>query len=223
MGTAILTTLVVGSAHPLWLRGFLELVQSLGDVHVAGAAMDADGFVELLQRHRPSVVAIDAALVAAVRRRLAPDVPVPRILVFGQTDHAGTRPPFGAYCSCGYFSERDVVAKIAALVDKVARCALPHAGLDACASCLVPRSLQPPALPLTEREREVFVRIGWGLGPSEIATELGIHVKTVETHRESVKRKLGIDSATDLLDAAFKWRDGASIPLRRMPACAQRS
>jgi DNA-binding CsgD family transcriptional regulator len=78
----------------------------------------------------------------------------------------------------------------------------------------VPRSLDPPALPLTERENEIFVRIGWGLGPSEIAEELGIHVKTIETHRESVKRKLGLDSAAALRDAAFAWREGDPLPTR---------
>ena len=150
-----------------------------------------------------------------MRVRIGPACRIPRILVVGSGAHAGTRPVFGPETACGYFSKRDPAPQVAALALEVARCALPHAGLAACANCAVPRSFRLPPLPLTERENEIFVQIGHGLGPSEIAAGLGVQVKTVEAHREAVKRKLGLGSAADLLDAAFAWRDGESLPQRR--------
>ena len=162
------------------------------------------------------MLVIDSSLLEPVRALLRTNYPIPRILVVGRSMHTGTRPIFGPYCSCGYFSENEAESTIAALVDEVARCQLPRAGLAACADCRVPRSFRLPSLPLTEREHEIFVRIGWGLGPSRIADELGIHVKTIETHRESMKRKLGLSTATGLLDAAFKWRDGEPLPQYRL-------
>ena len=218
MASTASITLVAGSSHPLWLRGFLDLASSIRSVRVIGSAENADALLDLLQQRRPDVLVIDASFVAPLREFLPCGRSAPRILIAGRQLHAGTRPTFGASCACGYFSERELVAKITTLVGEVARCKLPHAGLPACQGCPVPRTFDAPQLPLTGREHEIFVRIGWGLGPSEIAAELGVHVKTIETHRESMKRKLGLSSAAELLDAAFKWRDGELLAGHRAQA-----
>ena len=70
------------------------------------------------------------------------------------------------------------------------------------------RSLQIPPLGLSSREYQIFTGIGRGFGSSELAAELGVSVKTVETHRESIKRKLGLDSARNLNNAAAGWCRG---------------
>jgi DNA-binding CsgD family transcriptional regulator len=58
---------------------------------------------------------------------------------------------------------------------------------------------------LTDRELEVFELIGSGLSTREIAEKLHLSVKTVESHREHIKEKLGLDSATELLKSAIQW------------------
>ena len=68
-----------------------------------------------------------------------------------------------------------------------------------------------PKLPLSEREYDIFERIGHGHGATRMASDLGISVKTIETHRESIKRKLRLDSAHALLGAALAWRKGEAI------------
>jgi DNA-binding NarL/FixJ family response regulator len=57
---------------------------------------------------------------------------------------------------------------------------------------------------LTDRELEVFELIGRGLGTSAISRRLGVSVKTVETHRASIKTKLGLDGVA-LLRYAVAW------------------
>jgi DNA-binding CsgD family transcriptional regulator len=54
----------------------------------------------------------------------------------------------------------------------------------------------------TEREREVFDRIVWGASNKEIAGQLAISVKTVESHRGHINAKLGARSAADLVRVA---------------------
>ena len=54
------------------------------------------------------------------------------------------------------------------------------------------------AMPLTDREREVLVLIAEGLSNKEIACQLGVGVRTVETHRERTMRKLNIHSVAGL-------------------------
>lgn len=210
--------LTVGSTNPLWLHGLLDLLHTIATIEVTGVATDAKQLARILSTRPVEVLVIEADLVAQTRALLRPGYAIPRILVVGSRPHAGTRPSFGAYCSCGYFFEREQPREISSIVRKVAFCPLPNAGLAACHGCPVRRSHAPPALPLTERENEVFVRLGWGQGPSEIATELGIQVKTIEAHRESLKRKLGLGSAAALRAAAFAWRDGELLPATRTHA-----
>lgn len=58
---------------------------------------------------------------------------------------------------------------------------------------------------LTEREMQIFWRIGEGKTSGSIATELGLSVKTVATHRENMKAKLCLESGPDLTRRAITW------------------
>jgi DNA-binding NarL/FixJ family response regulator len=58
---------------------------------------------------------------------------------------------------------------------------------------------------LTDRELEVFHLVGAAKANREIATLLGMSVKTVETHKENIKVKLGAASAAELADRAREW------------------
>ena len=56
---------------------------------------------------------------------------------------------------------------------------------------------------LTDRELEIFTLIGRGAGVLEIAGELGISIKTVETHQTRIKKKLNLGGATELRKCAM--------------------
>ena len=58
---------------------------------------------------------------------------------------------------------------------------------------------------LSNRELEIFVKIGEGLSSREIAAQLALSIKTVETHRAHIKRKLNIRSARELVQQAQHW------------------
>lgn len=62
----------------------------------------------------------------------------------------------------------------------------------------------PPALLLTPREREVLQCIATGKSNKHIARELNLSVRTVETHRLNIKRKLGIEGQADLIRFAVE-------------------
>jgi len=62
-----------------------------------------------------------------------------------------------------------------------------------------------PVESLSDRELEVFELIGRGRTTAEIANQLHLSVKTVETHREKVKAKLGLKSAAELYQYAVRW------------------
>jgi len=69
-----------------------------------------------------------------------------------------------------------------------------------------------PAVPelriasLSDRELEVFGRIGEGQGTRQIAEELQLSVKTVETYQAHIKQKLGLKSGRELIQHAIQWK-----------------
>ena len=65
---------------------------------------------------------------------------------------------------------------------------------------------------LSARERDVMSRVVVGRLNKEIAADLAISVKTVETHRANIKGKLGLTSSGDLLRAAITWSMGSYLP-----------
>jgi DNA-binding NarL/FixJ family response regulator len=58
---------------------------------------------------------------------------------------------------------------------------------------------------LSDREMHVFHLLGSGLGPNKIAHAMNLSVKTIETHRENIKHKLGLDSGKALVERASKY------------------
>ena len=58
---------------------------------------------------------------------------------------------------------------------------------------------------LSDREMEVFQLLGEGLGVRKIAENLFVSVKTVEAHREHIKRKMNFKSSTELLRYAIQY------------------
>jgi DNA-binding NarL/FixJ family response regulator len=62
----------------------------------------------------------------------------------------------------------------------------------------------PPALLLTPREREVLQCIATGKSNKHIARDMNLSVRTIETHRLNIKRKLGIEGQADLIRFALE-------------------
>ncbi len=65
---------------------------------------------------------------------------------------------------------------------------------------------------LSDRELEVVTLIGSGLATREIAARMRVSVKTVETHRAHIKRKVDLTSATQLVQFCFRWVEGTKLP-----------
>jgi DNA-binding NarL/FixJ family response regulator len=67
------------------------------------------------------------------------------------------------------------------------------------------KGAQPSSLALSEREQQIFKMIGTGKTSREIAAALRISPKTVEAHREHIKRKLGLANSPQLIRHAVEY------------------
>ena len=65
---------------------------------------------------------------------------------------------------------------------------------------------------LSDREMHIFNLLGSGLRNKQIAHSLNLSVKTIETHRENIKRKLGLKSSPDLMEVATKYVELTFLP-----------
>jgi DNA-binding NarL/FixJ family response regulator len=65
---------------------------------------------------------------------------------------------------------------------------------------------------LSDREIHIFQLLGTGLRNRQIANSLNLSVKTVETHRENIKHKLGLSSSRDLVERAIKYVEDTFLP-----------
>jgi DNA-binding NarL/FixJ family response regulator len=74
-----------------------------------------------------------------------------------------------------------------------------------------------PLQRLSDRELQVFQLLGAGLKTRQIAEELHLSVKTIETYREYIKSKLGLQDAPELIRAATVWVREGQFPPRNSP------
>jgi DNA-binding NarL/FixJ family response regulator len=75
---------------------------------------------------------------------------------------------------------------------------------------------------LSDREMHAFQLIGSGLGTSQIAHSLRLSVKTIETHRENIKRKLGLNSGRQLVERAIRFVEENFLPPQKGETAAGR-
>lgn len=202
--------IVVGVQGTLLRRGLVALLLEIPEVTIEAQTTDPGATLQALRQLRPAVLVAERRLFAGLRL-LSIDVDLPRVLLVSYSSHVGTVQPCSDGCVCGIVSESRSQGSIRAAIGLVSRCKLRRPGLALCVDCPMRTTLSPPALPLSDRETRVFERIGLGQTTGVIARSLGISVKTVDTYRESIKRKLNLDGGQALLEAAWRWRVGEDL------------
>ena len=156
------------------------------------------------------LLADDSALAWLAKMQIAPSPLLKTILLTAQ--HHVSQPPSGVPGQlCGMLSESSNEAQLHERLKAAIQCLLQPEQPSRCAGCILPATLAPAQLPLSPREREIFERIGRGIGPTRISAELGLSVKTVECYRDKIKQKLQLTSRDALLLAAVQWQRGYCI------------
>jgi len=204
--------LVVASPSKLVIRGIVDLASTMDDVIVVASARTPEALAAVLVEREPTVLVVDSGMMQALRGLRNSELPM-RVLLLGIQPHLGIESAFVQQFACGYVNERDAASDAFDALEVVASCDLsqPLPGSRRCEACPLRQTMEIPRLPLSDREYDVFLRIGRGQGTTLMASELGISVKTIETHRESIKRKLRLGTAYALSNAALAWRRGEIV------------
>jgi DNA-binding NarL/FixJ family response regulator len=203
-----LITVVVVDDHAMFRRGVCAELEAAGAgvVRVLAEAADVDEAVRAVARHRPDVVLLDVHLPggggAEVMRR-SPGVET-RFLALSVSDAAEDVIGTIRSGARGYVTKTITGPELVAAIGRVAEGdavfspRLAGFVLDAFAGSIQVAAVDEDLDRLTEREREVMRLIARGYAYKEVAKELFISIKTVETHMSSVLRKLQLSSRHEL-------------------------
>jgi DNA-binding NarL/FixJ family response regulator len=203
--------ILVADDHEVVRRGLCSLVEAQPEWQVCGEAADGREAVEKAQALKPDAAILDIGMpslngLEATRQILRTD-PHVRILILTLHDsdqvvrdvlNAGAR-GFLLKSDAG----RDLVAALEALrrdktyfTSKVAAMVLEGYLKDGTGPAQTPA---PVRSRLTPREREIVQLLAEGKSTKEVAVTLGLSVKTAETHRSNIMRKLELHSVSDLV------------------------
>jgi DNA-binding NarL/FixJ family response regulator len=206
---------VVVDDHAMFRRGVTAELEATGSgvVEIVGEGEDVDTAVATIGAVAPDVVLLDVHLPGGggveVIRRLANQATAspPRFLALSVSDAAEDVIGTIRGGARGYFTKTitgpELVSAIQRVADGDAVFSPRLAGfvLDAFAGSIEVADIDEDLDRLTEREREVMRLIARGYSYKEVAKELFISIKTVETHMSAVLRKLQLSSRHELT----KW------------------
>jgi DNA-binding NarL/FixJ family response regulator len=205
--------------HPLvreWLGNLLRLET---DFEVIGEAADGARGLAAMLRLRPDVAIVDLSLPRSSGLELIKDLrsnlPDTQVLVLSMREEIGDVERAFRAGARGYVMKRqstgEIVPAIRAVHAEKGHLYADPAILGALASRMLHRPLnQDSASPevLTDRELEVFRRVGDGWSTRRISDELQISLSTVHTYYGRIREKLGMSEAAELVRAAVQWNDG---------------
>lgn len=204
---------VLADDHPIVREGLRQLVNAQPDMRVVGEAGDGAAACKAARELQPDVLVmdlsmpvLDGAQATEQVRRDCPDVRVLALTVHEERVYLTQLLRAGA---SGFVLKRAAASELVRAVRVVAAREI---YIDpSIAGRLVdgylesaPVDGEQPRQALSDRERDVLVRVATGFSNKEIAAELGLSIKTVESYKARASEKLGLKTRVDIVRYAAK-------------------
>lgn len=195
--------------HTIVREGLRALLARSPTVTVVGEAADGRAAIAEALRLRPDVIVMDLTMPdvdgVEATRAIAARLPGTGVLVLsmhGDAEHVGPAMRAGAR---GYLVKGVGLGELVAAIEAVAAGAqYLGRGVDDALQSRAAGPVSAEERSLTPREREVLTRVAQGLSSGEIAAQLDVSVKTVETHRANLLQKLAVPNVAALVRKALR-------------------
>lgn len=202
--------ILVADDHPVVRKGLQSCLAKQDRLKIVGEASDGDEALKKTRELSPDVVLMDISMpgmnglaVTEVLRKESPAVKVLVLSVHNNRDYIFRIIQAGAH---GFISKEAPPDELLRAIESVYSGEpffSPEIAKAALNQLVTSGGKKDPFAQLTSREREVLVLIAEGQSNKEIATKLGIGVRTIETHRERIMRRLDIHSVAGLTKFAI--------------------
>lgn len=200
--------------HPMIRERLTELINRETDLHVSGEAETAAAARDALKANSADLALVDLSLKGSSGIELLKDLrielPDLKMLVLSMHDESLYAERVLRAGARGYITKQEASTLVLTAIRKVLAGGVylsPRMTDEMLQRCSEGREFgASPLTVLTDRELEVVQRIGRGQSTRQIAIELSLSVKTVETYRERIKDKLGLKNGMELVQHAVRWR-----------------
>ncbi|NKN31998.1 response regulator transcription factor [Marichromatium bheemlicum] len=200
--------------HPLVRAGLASLIAAEPDLEVCGEAETLREGLRLVRELTPDLTIVDLSLedgngLELIKRLKVHDAEI-RILVCSVHEEALFAERAISAGALGYINKHKGIDEVIAAVRQTLAgriylsADMQQRFVEGFAQKRAPA--QSPVELLTDRELQVFILIGEGVSNARMAERLHLSVKTIETHREKIKRKLQLSSAAELVRYAVQWQ-----------------
>jgi len=200
--------------HPIVRQGLALLIDREADLVVCGEAEEAMGAMHVLASAKPDVLIVDISLngpdgidLLKSIRNTHPTLPVLILSMHDETIYAERALRAGAN---GYIMKQEATEKVLIAVRRILNGEIYVS--ERISNQILKQYITGSGTvrnssigDLSDRELEVFRLIGEGHGTRQIAEELHVSVKTVESYQAHIKEKLSLRSARELMQRAFAW------------------
>jgi DNA-binding NarL/FixJ family response regulator len=201
--------------HPVMRKGLALTLDAEMDLSVVGQMSSAEEAMDEIERLEPDLAIIDISLPGMsgmeLVKHLQARMPELRTLVVSRHDESLYAERAIRAGARGYIMKLEAGDVIVKAVRQVMGGGIYVSDeinerlLLSMASGGRERISQSPLEVLSDRELEVFELTGRGTGTRDIAERLHLSVKTVESYRARIKKKLNLESATELMQHAVQW------------------
>ncbi|CAH2032084.1 response regulator [Trichlorobacter ammonificans] len=207
-------SIVFADDHTMLRQGLRLLLERDPDISIVGECGRGDDALELIRRNRPDVALLDIAMPGddgiSVAGKIARDGLPTAVIILTTHDDPQMMQRASIAGVRGYVLKDRAFEMLLDIIRQVAAGA-------ALLKDYLPDHPVGPLEPITEREREVLLLISLGLTNRLIAQQLGISIKTVDTHRTNLMRKLDLHSTAELVRHAYRTGLLSSAPGSSQP------
>jgi DNA-binding NarL/FixJ family response regulator len=202
--------------HPIVRQGLAELIDHEKDLSVCGVADDIHHALDQVGALGPDLVIVDISLRGSNGIELLKNIkvryPKQAVLMLSMHDESLYAVRALRAGAAGYVMKQEATEKVLSAIRQVlnGEIYLSERMEKKMMHQLVGGRAARTGSPLedlSDRELEVFNLIGQGHGTRQIAEELHLSIKTIESHRAHIKEKLNLKNATELVQHAIQWRE----------------
>jgi len=200
--------------HPMFRERLASIISKRGDMSVCGEADNVNDAMALVESLRPNIAIVDITLRASngldfLKDLKAREIDLP-VLVLSMHDEAIYAERVLRAGARGYITKYEASSEVMAAIEQVLNGEVYLS--RQMTSCMLGRFAvgkkageAGDVSALTDRELDVFQRLGRGETARDIASALHVGVTTIDTYRARIKEKLGLRNGNELQRRAMEW------------------